>query len=285
MPLTGVIRRQIGAAVLERAVGPRHPDRVTQPYPRITEAERWFSADRPIRQVHNDCSMFVGGITAVLLQSVHPLAMAAVADHSGYRGDPWGRLRRTTHFIAATTFGTQAYAAAEIAKVRAIHEHITGTAPDGRPYAASDPHLLRWVHVAEITAFLSAYAAYGGGPLDQAGRDAYVTDMARVAIELGVPDPPRTQAEVAATLEEYRPELAGTPQAREAARFLMGEPPLPLIIRPVYASLAAAAVSLLPPWTRRELRLHSLPVAEAVLVRPAGRLAVKAIRWGISAPG
>jgi uncharacterized protein (DUF2236 family) len=284
MPLTDAIRRQIGAAVLERAVAPQGQERLKRPRPRVTEAERWFSADRPIRQVHSDSSMFVGGIAALLLQSVHPLAMAAVADHSGYRGDPWGRLQRTTHFIAATTFGTQAYATTAIAKVRAVHEHITGTAPDGRPYAASDPHLLRWVHVAEITAFLSAYAAYGSEPLDQAGRDGYVADMARIAIELGVPEPPRTEAEVAATLEEYRPELAGTPQAREAARFLMVKPPLPLMFRPVYASLAVAAVSLLPRWTRRELRLGSLPPAEAVLVRPAGRLAVKAIRWGLSAP-
>jgi uncharacterized protein (DUF2236 family) len=284
MALSDSIRRQIGTAVLERAVGQRDPRRVRRPYPRISEAERWFSADRPIRQVHNDCSMFVGGITAVLLQSLHPLAMAAVADHSGYRGDPWGRLQRTTHFIGATTFGTQDHAVAEIAAVRAIHEHITGTAPDGRPYAASDPHLLRWVHVAEITAFLSAYAAYGGEPLDQDGLDGYVTDMARIAVELGVPDPPRTRAEVAASLEEYRPELAGTPQAREAARFLMVKPPLPLIIRPVYTSLVAAAVSLLPPWARRELRLPSLPRTEAVVVRPAGRLAVKAIAWGLSGP-
>ncbi|MCW2931607.1 MAG: hypothetical protein JWM19_2569 [Actinomycetia bacterium] len=254
------------------------------PYARINEAERWFSADRPVRQVNNDCAMFVGGLAAVLLQSVHPLVMAAVADHSGYRSDPWGRLRRTSYFIGATTFGSPAHAHAAIARVRAIHEHIAGTAPDGRPYAASDPHLLRWVHVAEITAFLSAYTAYGGSQLDQAGRDGYVADMARVAAELGVPDPPCTEAEVAATLDRYRPELAGTPQAPEVARFLLFKPPLPLIIRPVYVGVAAAAISLLPPWAKRELSLPSLPVTEAVLIRPAGHLAVKAIRWGISAP-
>lgn len=284
MSLMGVIRRRIGAAILERAIGRHAPELVTDPYPRVSEAERWFSADRPVREVNDDCAMFVGGITAVLLQSMHPLVMAAVADHSGYRHDPWGRLQRTSYFIGATTFGSPAHARAAIARVQAIHEHITGTAPDGRPYAASDPHLLRWVHVAEITAFLAAYTAYGEGQLDQAGRDGYVADMAKVAIELGIPDPPRTEAEVAATLDRYRPELAGTPQAREAARFLLFKPPLPLIIRPVYGGVAAAAISLLPPWAKRELGLPSLPVAEAVLIRPAGHLAVKAIRWGISAP-
>ena len=285
MAIAGVIRRRIGTAVLDRVVGQHDLERVSRPYGRVAEAERWFSVDRPVRQVHSDCAMFVGGIAAVLLQSVHPLVMAAVADHSGYRSDPWGRLQRTSYFVAATTFATPGHAHAATAKVRAIHQHITGTAPDGRPYAASDPHLLRWVHVAEITAFLGAYTVYGGEPLGQARRDAYVADMARVATEMGVPDPPRTQAEVAATLDRYRPELAGTPQAREAARFLLFKPPLPLILRPVYGGLGAAAVSLLPRWARRELRLPSLPVAEAVLVRPAGRLAVNAIRWGISAPG
>jgi uncharacterized protein (DUF2236 family) len=139
------------------------------------------------------------------------------------------------------------------------------------------------VHVAEIDAFLRAYAAYGGKRLDQAERDGYVADMARIGVELGVPDPPRTQAQVATVIERYLPELTGTPQARDAAWFLLVKPPLPLIIRPIYGGLAAAAVSLLPPWAKRELGLPSLPLTEAVLVRPAGQLAVNAIRWGLSA--
>src|ERR1700761_8879195 len=225
MPVTDVLRRRIGDAVVERVAGPRH--RAAGERPRIAEADRWFAADRPIRQVHNDCAMFVGGMAALLLQSLHPLAMAAVADHSGYRSDPWGRLQRTSHFIAATTFGRKEDAIAAISKVRAIHEHVTGTAPDGRPYAASDPRLLTWVHVAEVHAFLRAYEVYGGRPLDQAARDGYVADMALIAAELGVPDPPQTEAEVLAVIDRYRPELAGTPQARQAARFLLRETPPP----------------------------------------------------------
>jgi len=281
MLVTEGIRNRIGVAVRERVFP--EPASPRGKGPRIPEAERWFSADRPIRQVHDDCAMFVGGVAAVLLQSLHPLTMAAIADHSAYRSDPWGRLRRTSHFVAATTFGRPADARAAIAQVRAVHEHIAGTAPDGRPYAASDPHLLTWVHVAEIDAFLRAYTTYGGKRLGQAERDGYVTDMARIAAELGVPDPPRTEAQVAAAIERYLPELSGTPQAREAARFLLFKPPLPLIIRPIYGGLAAAAVSLLPPWARRELGLPSLPRAEAVLVRPAGQLAVNAIRWSLPA--
>jgi uncharacterized protein (DUF2236 family) len=228
--------------------------------------------------------MFVGGITALLLQSLHPLAMAAVAGHSGYRGDPWGRLQRTSYFLAVTSFGTASDARAAIARVRAIHQRITGTAPDGRPYAASDPHLLTWVHIAEADSFLRAHARFGARPLDQAGRDGYVADLARIGIELGVPDPPRTEAELTARIACYRAELAGTAAAREAARFLLLTPPLPAIARPPYAVLAAAAVSLLPGWARRPLHLPRLPVTEAALVRPAGHAMVHAIRWAITPP-
>jgi uncharacterized protein (DUF2236 family) len=282
MPPVSALRRRIGGAVIERVGGPRGAADAGPPRPPVAEADRWFSADRPIRQVHGDCAMFVGGMTALLMQSLHPLAMAAVADHSGYQRDPWGRLQRTSRFIAATTFWPEADARAAIARVRAIHEHVTGTAPDGRRYAAADPHLLAWVHVAEIDAFLRAHAVYGREPLSGEERDGYVADMARIGAALGVPDPPRTFAAVGEVLDRYRPELAGTPQAREAARFLL-RPPLPAVLRPVYSGLAAAAVFLLPPWARRELRLPSLPPAgQAVLVRPAGHLVVNAIRWGLS---
>lgn len=282
MPVIDIVRRRIGEAVIERVAGPRR--RAEGEQPRTAEAERWFAADRPIRQVHSDCAMFVGGMTALLLQSLHPLAMAAVADHSGYRSDPWGRLQRTSHFIAATTFGRREDALAAIGCVRAIHGHISGTAPDGRPYAASDPHLLTWVHVAEVHAFLRAYDVYGERPLGPADRDGYVADMALIAAELGVPDPPATEAGVLAAIDRYRPELAGTPKAREAARFVLREPPLPLVLRPVYAGLAAAAAAVLPLWARRELGIPALPLADAALARPAGHLVVNAIRWGISAP-
>ena len=228
--------------------------------------------------------MFVGGITALLLQSLHPLAMAAVAGHSGFRGDPWGRLQRTSYFLAVTTFGRASDAQEAIDRVRAIHERVTGTAPDGRPYAASDPRLLTWVHIAEADSFLRAHSRFGAHPLEQSERDGYVADLARIGAALGVPDPPRTEAEVAARIAEYRPELAATAPAREAARFLLLNPPLPLIARAPYGVLAASAVSLLPWWARRQLRLPLLPVAEAAVVRPAGHALVHAIRWATTGP-
>jgi len=278
----GSVRSRIGSAIFERVAGPEGPARR-----RVINAaggERWFGEDRPIRRVHGDSSMFIGGIRALLLQSLHPLAMAAVAGHSGYRGDPWGRLQRTSYFLAVTTFGRASDARAAIARVQAIHQRVTGIAPDGRPYAASDPHLLTWVHIAEADSFLRAHSRFGAQPLDQAGRDGYVADLARIGAALGVPDPPRSQAELAARIAQYRAELAGTTQAREAARFLLLNPPLPLVARAPYGVLAAAAVSLLPGWARRPLYLPRLPVTEAAVVRPAGKAMVHAIRWAISAP-
>ncbi|MFI5067912.1 MAG: oxygenase MpaB family protein, partial [Streptosporangiales bacterium] len=186
----GAVRRRIGVSIFERVAGPQGPARraVIHGAP----GERWFAEDRPIRQVHGDSAMFVGGIRALLLQSLHPLAMAGVAAHSGYRGDPWGRLQRTSYFLAVTTFGQAGDATDAIGRVRAVHRRVTGVAPDGRPYAASDPHLLTWVHIAEADSFLRAYTQFGARPLDAAGRDGYVADMARIAVQLGVPDPPRT---------------------------------------------------------------------------------------------
>ncbi|MGH3445218.1 MAG: oxygenase MpaB family protein, partial [Nocardioidaceae bacterium] len=175
-------------------------------------------------------------------------------------------------------------AAAMVRAVRAVHETVAGATPDGRPYAANDPHLLGWVHAAEIDSFLRAHQRFGHRPLDAAGQDGYVADTARVAEALGVLDPPRSRAELAATLARYRPELAGTPAARQTARFLVLNPPLPLPSRGPYAVLTGAAVGLLPWWARLTLRLPYLP-GESVLVRPAAQVVTRTIRWALSEPG
>ena len=138
------------------------------------------------------------------------------------------------------------------------------------------------MHIAEADSFLRAHSQFGAQPLDQAGRDGYVADMARIATALGVPDPPRTEAELADRISQYRPELRGTAQSRAAARFLLLNPPLPVIARAPYGLLAAAATSLLPGWARRPLYLPRLPLTEAALVRPAGHAVIHGIRWATS---
>ncbi|MEY9932084.1 uncharacterized protein (DUF2236 family) [Catenulispora sp. GP43] len=281
LPGAEAVRHRLRAELFGRVAGPGGP--AARKRIHDTPGPRWFAPDRPIRIVHGDASMFIGGLRALLLQSLHPLAMAAVAGHSGYRSDPWGRLQRTSTFLAFTTFGTAEDAQHAVDTVRAVHERVRGTV-DGQPYHASDPHLLGWVHVAEVDSFLRAYQRYGRRPLSPAQADGYIADAAFVATALGVLDPPTTRAELVDRLRAYRPELRATTQAREAARFLLADPPLPWAARPPYAVLAANAVALLPRWARKPLHLPYLPLAERAGVQPAGRALTSLIRWAMEPP-
>ncbi len=274
------VRAGFGRALFGLVAGPDGPRNRARIH--HTPGPRWFDEDRPIRQVHADASMFVGGLRALLFQSLHPLAMAGVAEHSDYRGDPWGRLQRTSTFLAVTTFGTADDAQRAVDKVRGIHRRVHGVAPDGAPYHASDPHLLEWVHIAEVDSFLLAHQRYGAAPLDQAGRDGYVADTARVAEALGVSDPPRTEQQLQQRISAYRPELRGTAAARDAARYLLLTPPLPLVARAPYGILAATSVGMLPAWARAPLRLPYLPPVEATVIRMAGNALVGGIRWAMA---
>jgi len=275
-------RRRLASALRDKVAGEDAEQRARAIWG--AEGERWFTREDPIWRVHADASMFVGGIRALLLQSLHPLAMAGVAGHSGYRSDPWGRLQRTSSFLATTTFGTIADAERVIATVRGIHERVRGKAPDGRSYAASDPHLLGWVHATEADSFLTAYQRHGRGRLTPAEADLFVEQSGRVSAHLGVLDPPTTVAGLRAVLDQYRPELKGTPEAFEAARFLLLQPPLTWSNKIGYAALAAGAVALLPPWARRMLRLPVLPITDRLVARPLAASAVRAVRWAMDDP-
>lgn len=271
------LRARVGDALFLKVAGPdghAARDRI-----HLTPGPRWFAAGSPVRRVHADAATFVGGLRALLLQSLHPLAMAGVAGHSGFRGDPWGRLARTSTFLATTTFATADHAQEMIDQVRAVHERVRGKAPDGRPYRASDPHLLAWVHAAEADSFLAAHQRYGERRLTAAEADEYVAQSGRVARALGAEDVPETVAGLDATLASYRPELEASPEALDTARFLLREPPLPRAVRPAYRLLAAGAVSLLPAWAADELRIGTW--FACTCGGPAGALAVRSIRWGL----
>lgn len=274
------IRDRLGDELFRRVAGPdgaKQRDRIHG-----TPGPRWFEPGSPITRVHGDASMYIGGIRAVLLQTMHPKAMTAVAEHSGYRGDMWGRLARTATFIAVTTFGTERHAEQTIAAVRRIHDGITGSMPDGEAYAANDPHLLMWVHVAEIDSFLRAHQEYGAHPLTPDECDEYVRQAGEVAARLGVVDPPQTRAELDQVLADFRPELRATDHAREAVAYLIRHPELAWVQRPAYWTLVAAAVGLMPGWTRVPLRLPILPVAERTVVRALGRLSTMTVRWAMA---
>jgi uncharacterized protein (DUF2236 family) len=238
----------------------------------------WFGPESVTWRVHSDRAMFVGGIRALLVQTMHPLAMAGVADHSNYRSDPLGRLQRTGAFIGATTFGGTAQAEEAVAMVRAVHRSVVGHAPDGRPYRAQDPDLLTWVHAAEVASFLAAQRRYGAEPLDDDEADRYLDEVARVAVELGARDVPRSRHELRDYFGSVGPELQVGRQARDAVRWLMA-PPLPLAARGPYAVLFGAAVGLLPRSAQWALRLWSPPPVDPLVVRPATAALLAAVGW------
>ena len=257
-----------------------------QPAPICADpTESYFAPDSVTRRIHGDLpAMLIGGLSALLFQMLHPLAMAGVAQHSNYREDPLGRLERTAFFLGTTTFGTRQQAEAAIDRVRSVHRAVAGTAPDGRPYAADDPELLAWVHCAELRSFLNATTVYRPGAVSPDDQDRYVDEMARVALALGAVDVPRTVDELDMRLEQFRPQLRLTPEARTARNFVLrGVGHWPHEVT-TYGLLVSAATGVMPGWARRQLRLTSLPVADRLAVRPAARTLSMAIRWVVSPP-
>lgn len=274
------VQRRVAGAIRSMVSGSHRP-------PAVVTARRdgdrgLFGPDSSAWRVHGDVAMFVGGLRALLLQTLHPLAMAGVAEHSDYRRDPWGRLHRTAQFIAVTTYGSTDAAEAAIRRVRRVHERVRGVAPDGRAYAATDPDLVAWVHVTEVDSFLRAKQRYGTDPLDAPAADRYVAEMAQVAERLGSAPVPTTVADLRVWLREVRPELSAGGQARDAVRFLL-LPPVPLVARGPYGVIAAAAVGLLPTWARRMLWLPSPPLADPLVVRPAAKLLLGGMDWALRA--
>ena len=247
-----------------------------QPVPPSDEA--LFARDTPIRMVHADIvAMMVGGIRGLLLQMLHPHALQGVLDHSNFRSDMHGRLRRTARFIAVTTFGHRDDAQAAIDRVNRIHGAVGGTLPDGSPYSASDPRVLAWVHVAEATSFLAAYLRHVRPDMPGAEQDDYYRQFAVIALALGADPVPTNRAEAEAIFRELRSDLAASPAAREVADLVLrqrpkGAPPA------VQTLLGAEAVALLPPFARSMLGLER-PGLAAIPARAATWGMGKTLRW------
>src|SRR5664280_298970 len=167
-----------------------------------------FGPDSVTWRVHSDMpAMLIGGVSSLLLQTLHPGAMAGVADFSVYEEDPLGRLQRTGTFVGGTIFGSTATAEKLIDIVKHVHLSVSGVRPDGVPYAASDPHLLCWVHVAEHAQFLRAHQLFGVRPLRTPDVDRYFAEVAEVARRLGATDVPTDAIGVDDYFAAVRPEL------------------------------------------------------------------------------
>ncbi len=235
----------------------------------------YFGPDSAAWAVHGSLPTLVGGIRALLMQALHPGALAGVMQHSRYEQDALGRLAGTTQWLTVVTFGDTAAADRECARVRGMHRRVAGTYNvDGaeRSYAASDPDLLRWVHVAFTDSFLATHRVWGG-PIP-GGEDAYVREWAKAGELVGVTDPPRSVAELEQQIADFGPHLRGGEAPRRTADFVRNAP-IPLAGKPAYAVLFAGAVSTMPADHRALLGLPTLPRA---VTRPA----VGAILGGLS---
>lgn len=202
-------------------------------------------------QVHGDVtSMMIGGVSSLLLQMLHPAVLAGVWDHSNFRSDMHGRLRRTARFIALTTYGGADEARALIDRVKRIHTAVSGTLPDGSRYRADDPHLLAWVHVTETLSFLSAWIRYAEPAMSAARQDRYFAEVAQIGIALGADPVPTSRLEAEQFVVDMRPELRSDARSRTVADLILSQQIGQPMLAPALGLTLRAGVDLLPPWAQ-----------------------------------
>ncbi len=247
-----------------------------QPTPPSDEA--LFERDSPIRMVHADLvGMMVGGIRALLLQMLHPDALQGVLDHSNFRADMPGRLRRTAKFIAVTTFAHRDEAMKAIERVNRIHSKVSGTLPDGTPYSATNPRTLAWVHVTEASSFLAGYLRHVRPDMPGYEQDEYYLQFAVIAKALGADPVPINRNEAEEVFRELRDELRTSPEAREIAHLVLTQRP-PGTPPGMQSVLGGDAVEMLPPFARTMLGLQRPGIA-ALPARAATWGMGKTLRW------
>jgi uncharacterized protein (DUF2236 family) len=246
----------------------------------------FFGAGSVTWRIHGDPSYHVGGIRALMLQALHPVAMHGVATNSaGFRDDWWMRITRTGQYVETVAFGTRSEARRMAARVRGLHQRLSGVEPrTGRAYRVDDPDLLLWVHNCEVESLLST-ARRAGVRVTDADADAYVAERVASGVLVGVPEPmlPRSVADLDDYVAWIRPSLLATTAAVAGTRTLFLPPmrgwvQLLTPARPVWGSLAGLAFALLPAWARRMYSLPGLALTDA-----AATAGVKAFRAGFLA--
>ena len=268
-PVRRALVRQVRKTFNDQAKGER-------PIPASDQA--LFPRGSVVRRVHGDVtSMMVGGIAALLTQMLHPQALGGVWDHSDVHSDMLGRLRRTARFIAVTTYGHRDSAQAAIAKVKAIHEQVSGTLPDGTEYRATTPSLLAWVHVAGAVNFLDGWRRYAEPRMNRADQDRYFAESGEVARLLDADPVPQSRAEAERLIDEFRAELRSDDRSRAFRDLVLSAPAPSLSEVPVQALLMNAAVDLMPDFARKMHGLTS-PMLPPI-VRGATFGLASTLRW------
>ena len=236
-------------------------------------------------QVHaHFMAMMVGGIASLIVQALHPRALAGVWDHSSFRDDLGARLGRTAFFIAATTYGGRAMAEQAMQRVQRIHRHVHGVDAQGQAYRADDPHLLAWVHLAECTSFMRAYDTHGGPALDAHAQDRYFAEMAMLGSAMGTGQVPATRAACERALLNYLPELRCDERTRYVLKRLEDYPTAPLY-RPLMKWVVRAAHHSLPAWVYPLLQQPEPPWGERWWVRQALAQVSAPIQWALNDEG
>jgi uncharacterized protein (DUF2236 family) len=269
-PIKNAIAANVAALFNDRSRGER---------PVVRRSDGLFERGAVARRVHRDVtSMMIGGIAGLLLQMLHPAVLAAVWDHSNFRADMHGRLRRTARFIAVTTYGGKADAEAAIERVRRVHDRIRGVLPEGTPYAANEPSLLAWVHVTEVTSFLDAWIRYVEPGMSAADQDRYFAEMARVGRALGADPIPHSRSDAQKLIKLMRPHLLCNARTREVATLVLTQPAPNVLMQPFQTLCVHAGVDLLPPWARQ---MHGLPAPplSGLFVRASTLGIARTVRW------
>ena len=266
---------------LVRQVRSTFNDQAKRERPVPSSDEALFPPGSVIRRVHGDVtSMMVGGIAALLTQMLHPKALAGVWDHSDVHSDMLGRLRRTARFIAKTTYAHRDVALEAIAKVKSIHEQVSGMSPDRSEYRATDPWLLSWVHVAGAMNFLDGWRRYAEPRMSGADQDRYFAESGEVARLLDADPVPRTRAEAVQLLRDFQAELRSDERTRAFRDLVLKAPARSFAEAPVQSLLMNAAVDLMPPFARE---MHGLarPVLPPI-VRGATYGIASTLRWAFA---
>lgn len=267
-PAKVAIRRRITNLFNDAAKGER---------PILRRADALFATDSVAWRVNGDIvTMMIGGVSGLLLQMLHPAVLAGVWDHSDFRSDMHGRLRRTAKFIAVTTYDHAEQGIAAIDRVRGIHDRIGGTLPDGTPYRVSDPALLAWVHVTEAISFLNAWIRYAEPDMPLADQDRYFDEMAVVAERLGADPVPHDRAAAEALIRSMHPPLRADARTREVAHLVLNQSVGAAMTDAASAVIMQAGVDLLPDWARQ---MHGLKTPPAPLVRGSARLLARTLGW------
>ncbi len=272
-PIKRAIAQQVVGLFNDRAKGER-------PVPRRTDG--LFGPQAIAWRIHGDVgAMMVGGIASLMLQMLHPKVLAGVWDHSNFRQDMQGRLRRTARFIATTTYGSREDAEAIIARINKIHARVGGTLPNGEPYSATDPDLLAWVHVTETTSFLSAWVRYAEPFMSGPDQDRYFAEMAQIGTALGASPVPRSKAEAQRLITQMRPALRVDARTREIADILLNQRSPDPLVAPMQALATQAAMDLMPVWAQRMHKVETPLFAKPALRAGAFGIA-NTLRWAFT---